>query len=524
MSDTTRARVITEPLGGAPLSLAIQGGRLPPDLRPWWPRSLDEWRDHATRTRADARWYERLRAALAPAGAAKQRIERVVSERGIVVTTGQQPGLFGGPLYTLAKALTALGLADTLERELGIPVAPVFWAATDDADFAEASVVYSADADGLHRLALDAAPPPGTPMSNAPLRNVGPLLAALRKSSGSAAHRTYFDLATTFQDGRSIGDAYVHVLRELFAPLGISVLDSSSPVYQEAARPLLTEALRAAPAIAARVAERTAQVRELGFEPQVEDDRGLSLVFAIEHGVKRRIALEEAEEFVRRASDAVPLAPNVLLRPLVERELLPTVAYVAGPGELAYFAQSSAVASALERQPPVGVPRWSGTVLEPFAARALERIGVELHELRNPTAVEKRLAAAAMPPRVAQAWGQLQDSVRESVRALGDAVQREFLLPAAVIEGLERSLGHKLGRAERRLLAAIKRKDGRTRHDLMVATAALFPLGKRQERLLSYIPMLARGGDELMGELRRAATAHAQTLLRAERGETVAAR
>jgi hypothetical protein len=110
------------------------------------------------------------------------------------------------------------------------------------------------------------------------------------------------------------------------------------------------------------------------------------------------------------------------------------------------------------------------------------------------------------------------------LRALGDAVQRESLMPAAVIEGLERSLGHKLGRAERRLLAAIKRKDERTRHDVMVATSALLPLGKRQERMLSYLPMLARGGNELMDELRRAATAHAQTLLRAGRGETVAAR
>jgi uncharacterized protein YllA (UPF0747 family) len=524
MTDTGRARVITEALGGAPLSQAIQARRLSPDLQPWWPGSIDEWRDHATRTRADASWYERLRGALSPAGVARQRIERVAGERGIVVTTGQQPGLFGGPLYTLAKALTALGLADTLERELGIPVAPVFWAATDDADFAEASVIYSADADGLQRLALDDAPAPGTLMSNARMRNVGPLLAALRKSSGSAAHRMYFDLATKFQDGRSIGDAYVDLLRDLLAPLGVSVLDSSSPIYQEAARPLLAEALRSAPAIAARVAEQTERIRSLGFEPQVEDDRGLSLVFAIEDGIKRRIALADAEEFARRGGAGVPLAPNVLLRPVVERELLPTVAYVAGPGELAYFVQSGAVASALDRQPPVAVPRWSGTVIEPFAARAMERIGVEPHELRHPAAVEKRLAAAAMPPGVAHAWGQLQDTLRASLRALGDAVQRESLMPAAVIEGLERSLGHKLGRAERRLLAAIKRKDERTRHDVMVATSALLPLGKRQERMLSYLPMLARGGNELMDELRRAATAHAQTLLRAGRGETVAAR
>jgi bacillithiol biosynthesis cysteine-adding enzyme BshC len=523
MTDASQARVITEHLGGSPLSQAIQGHRLPRDVQPWAPAGVDEWREHAARTRINGDWYERLRGAIEPTGAAQGRLERVVTERGIVVTTGQQPGLFGGPLYTLAKALTALGLADTLERELGIAVAPVFWAATDDADFPEASVVHAADADGLHRLALERAPAPGTPMSRAPLSEVAPLLATLRKSCGSAAHAMYFDLARVFEDGRTLGDAYVHLLRNLLGPLGVSVLDSSSAAYQEAARPLLLESLRVAPAIAASVAERSAVIRRLGFDPQVEDDRGLSLVFAIEDGVKRRITIEEGPGFARRGGKGA-FAPNVLLRPLVERELLPTVAYVGGPGELAYFTQSSAVASALERPSPVAVPRWSGTVIEPFASRALERLGVAFHELRDLPQLEKRLATAAMPASVASAWRKLQDELRGSVRGLGDAVTREGLLPRAVVDGLERSLGQKLGRAERRLLAAVKRRDDRTRRDLAVAGGALFPLGKRQERVLSYIPMLARGGDELVNEIRRAATAHAQSLVHAARVETVAAR
>ena len=253
MSDL-RSRVLTEPLGGAPLSQAIQGRRLPREVQPWWPAGIDEWREHAGRGRATGEWYARVRDALTPGGAAKARIERAAEERGIVVTTGQQPGLFGGPLYTLAKALTALAVADTLERELGIPVAPVFWAATDDADFAEAAVIHAADADGLHALALDHPPPAGTPMSRAPLRDVGPLLAALRKSCGSAAYAEYFELAGAFEDDRTVGDAYVRMLRRLLEPLGISVFDSGSPAYFDAARPILTEALTNASELATRVA------------------------------------------------------------------------------------------------------------------------------------------------------------------------------------------------------------------------------------------------------------------------------
>ena len=523
MTDGTRPRVITEPLGGSPLSVALQHRRLPAELQPWWPASVDEWRDHARRT-ASGGWYDRIAGAIEASGPARARIDRA-AKHGVVVTTGQQAGLFGGPVYTLAKALTALALADTLERETGIPVAPVFWAATDDADFDEARGTYVADADGLHHLEHVERPPAGTPMYDAPIGEVAALLAALRKSCGSAAHGEYLQLAWDAYDRprATIGSAYVALMRGLLEPLGIAVLDVSSQAYLDAARPVLLESLQRAAAIATGIAQRTEAIRALGFDPQVTDDRGLSLVFALVNGVKRRLTLEEAATFAARHPETV-LSPNVLLRPVVERELLPTVGYVAGPGELAYFVQTNAVAEALERKPLVSLPRWSTSIIEPFAQRALSRLKLAPEELRNLPALQRRLATAAVPENVATAWARLQEQLRRSIGELGDAVSHERLMPPAVIEGLERSLAHKLGRAERRLLAAAKRRDAQTQRDLGVAAAALFPLGKRQERVLNFIPMLARGGDELLTTMREAAEVHARSLVRSERVEPVAAR
>lgn len=528
MSEPTRSRVITEPLGGSPLSLALQTRRLPPDIQPWWPSNPVEWKDHAERVRQRVphAWLEAIRPAIAPSGAAKKRLERTVDARGVIITTGQQAGLFGGPLYTLAKALTAVTLADTLERELGIPVAPVFWAATDDADFVEASVTYVADAEGLHELKLENPPPAGTPMSLAPLGDVKALLDRLREACGSAAHEEYYELARgAFSKEQTIGSAYVELLRGLLEPLGVGVLDSSHPAYHLAARPILIDALRRAPEIAKAAAARAEAIRKLGFEPQVEDNRGLSLVFAIEKGIKRRLTLDEAATVARSSAHAAPtLSPNVLLRPVVEREILPTIGYVGGPAELAYFTQSNAVSGALGREPVVGVPRWSCTIIEPFAERALRRLGVGYQEVRDLAALERRLATAALPESVAEAWERLREQVRKSVEELGDAVQKTSLMPAPVIEGLERSLGHRLSRTERRLLAAAKRRDERARRDLMVVSAAIFPLGQRQERVLNYIPMLTRGGEDLIGEMKTAAATHARSLVHAERAEPVAAR
>jgi bacillithiol synthase len=513
-----RSRVISEPLGGSALSLAVQQRKLPAGLQPWSPTTLEEWREHVEMVRSSTNdsWYDAIQPAIAPTGAAAKRLERVVAQRGVVVTTGQQAALFGGPLYTLAKALTALGLADALEQQLGVPAAPVFWGATDDADFLEARATYVADADGLHKLGIEDTPPAGTPMSLVPPGDMGPLLEQLRRSCGSAAYAEYFEIArSAFTEMPTLGDAYIHELRELLGGLGIAVLDSSHPGYRETARPTLLEALTRAKEIGQATAERAQALRVLGFEPQVEDERGLSLVAIVENGIKRRIPIDEALKVAERRG-AEWLAPNVLLRPVVERAILPTVAYVGGPAELAYFAQSDAVATALGKRKPVGVPRWSCSIIEPFADKALKRLGVDFREVRDLAALERRLATDAIPPNVASSWKRLQEQVHASVRAFGSAVQAESLMPAEVVEGLDRSLSHKLGRAERRLLAAVKRRDERVRRDLQTVGAALFPMGQRQERVLNFVPMLTRGGPDLLEDMQSAAGAHGESLVRAE--------
>jgi uncharacterized protein YllA (UPF0747 family) len=512
MSNAPTLRVITESLGGSLLSLAAQARQLPQALQPWSPAGTEEWRAHVERRRSamPADWFTRLEGAINPGGAAADRLARVVSARGVVVTTGQQPGLFGGPLYTLSKALTALELANAIERTTGVAAAPVFWAATDDADFDEAKLTYVSDATGLTELAQTERPVAGTQMSDAPLGDVRQHVEQLRAACGSAPHAHFFDLAATaYLGGRTIGSAYVQLLRALLQPLGIAVLDASADACRVAARPVLAEALESAAAVAKSTAARAAAIRAAGFEPQVEDDRGLSLVFGIEKGLKRRLTIAESAGV---APSAI-LGPNVLLRPVVEREVLPTVAYVGGPGEIAYFTQADAVATALGRERLSVVPRWSCTVVEPWVERAMGRLDVRMDELKDVHALEKKLSRQALPPEVANAWKKLNEVTQGAVTDLAQAVESTGLMPPPVIEGLSRSIGHRLGRTERRLLAAVKRRDAATMRDVAGASAAIWPKGKRQERVLNFIPMLARSGEALLDEMRRSAAVHASRLV-----------
>jgi bacillithiol synthase len=506
----TDVRILSEPLGGTPLSLLIQRGDAPNDWLRGTPLGRDAWRELAAERARTGDWeasWTILEPALAASGAAAERLARVRREGGIVVTTGQQPGLFGGPIYTWTKALGALALADAIERATGVATAAVFWAATDDADFMEASFTVVARVGGADRLAQENAPEPGTPMALAPLGDVGAQLAMLTTACGSAADpRPLEAVRRAYGDPRrTVGDAYVHLLRELLAPLGVPVLDASHPAVLKASQPVLHDALRSAPAIERALRERTVELQSAGFDPQVEDMPGLALVFARDGARKRRLALDE------RVADGVALTPNVLLRPIVEHAILPTVAYWAGPGELAYFAQVSAVATAMGRPVPLAIPRWSCMLLEPHVETVLQRLGLQPDDLRLPHAAERRLAREAMDPRTAAGLAGL----RADVAALGERLGPEphALGLDAVVQGAIGSLQHRLDRLERRLLAGVARREAVRMRDLGTARGALYPFGGRQERTLNIVPVLARHGVELLEELHAAAAGYADEIV-----------
>src|SRR6478609_4626983 len=192
MSDTV---VLTESLGGSRLSRAGRAGELPQWFVPR-PQTPDAWKAHARSVIASVgtSWLERLAPAFSASGAAATRLQKSANGAGLVVTTGQQPGLFGGPLMTLAKALTARALADTLQETTGLPVAPVFWAATDDADFDETATVSVALDGGARALKLEPRAPAGTPVARVPMGNdLARLTATLRDACGSASHASYLE-------------------------------------------------------------------------------------------------------------------------------------------------------------------------------------------------------------------------------------------------------------------------------------------------------------------------------------------
>ena len=506
----TDVRIITEPLGGSALSLVIQRGDAPAHWKWSVPGSAEQWRERVSRRVKEHDWVARWKA-LAPAlqagGAAAARLARVQREGGVVVTTGQQPGLFGGPIYTWSKAMSAIALADAIQSATGVPTAPIFWAATDDADFAEASSTVVARTGGADLLRASLVPEPGTPMALAPLGDLAEALRRLHDASGSGADPRPLAVVDDAYGApeRATGDAFVQLLRALLEPLGMAVLDASHDAIAEASEPTLRAALRHAATIERALARRAAEILVLGHDPQVEDVAGLSLVFARDGRIKRRLPIEG----LARVADR--LTPNVLLRPIVEHEILPTVAYVAGPGELAYFAQVSAVSDALGIEAPLAVPRWSCTLIEPHVDALLRRFEVSASALAVANALEGRLARQAMRPESADTLARLRQVLADLPNALADDSARMGLSRA--VQGAANSMLQRVDRLERRLLAGLKRQEAEAMTDVATLRGALYPRGVRQERALNAIPLFARHGLELLGDMRDAARPHATSLV-----------
>lgn len=506
-------RVVSHELSGRSLTRLAVSGAAPESWYAPRPRGPGAWahRGAAVSASVPGDWLERIAPAFDASGNAQRRLEEA-SRGGFVVTTGQQPGLFGGPLYNWWKAIGILALADALQKATARPVAPVFWAATDDSDFIEAATTYVVTPDGPIPVSMPSSASEGLPMSEAPIGDLTSQLAMLRRAAGSAANEQLIErVERLYSSGETVGGAYVALLRETLRDAGVAVLDGSHSAVRDAAHPLLLAALERSSDVEAALRARDAEITAAGHRPQVQMVRGRTLVFRASSARRDRVGIDRAGQ-VAGASRASELSPNVLLRPVVERQILPTVAYLGGPAEVAYFAQVSAVAAALGVDAPLVLPRWSGTIIEPRIERIMQRHGLDLNDFADPHAVETRIATQSLPPKVRESLAAVRDEIALRLEQLSK-VEGAELIPSRAIDGAARNVAHRLARLERRFTAAIKRKGNEALRDIAIARASLFPLGKQQERVLNGIPFLARYGEELWSAALTEARSHASSLI-----------
>lgn len=449
-------------------------------------------------------------------------LDRLKDPATLVVTTGQQPGLLTGPLYTIHKALSAVALARICEARWNRPVVPVFWAAGGDHDFAEGNHASWIGADGttvtmtLRERAPDA---PLTPLYREP---VGPEIIPV-------LDRLALDLAQTefgepvlqlfrrwYTPEANLAESCAHVIAELLAPFGVLVFDATHPAVKQAQMPHLLKALERSERLDRVLAERHARLSAEGRDPGVTVGDGATLVMfeglqgrdrlvARSPGFQTRrsqeqLSLAEVERFA--AQEPGRFSPNVLLRPAVESALLPTVAYVAGPGEMRYLALAEAVYPILDipRQKPL--PRWSGIMVDARVDRVLEKYQATLEELMAPgQRLEARVVRDQLPAEARQAL----EALRTAITTGYEVLARTAAAIDPTIEKPIRNLANQATTgtqdAEKKLVNHLKKRQEVETRQIGRARELVLPLGRPQERVHTLAPWLARYGPSLLLEL-----------------------
>ncbi len=453
-----------------------------------------------------------------------ERLGRVLAGEGLVVTTGQQPVLFLGPLYVLYKALSAIRTAARIEAALGVPVVPVFWIASDDHDWEEIGQVgVLDDPRGVRTLRLP--PPPGferRPAGSAPLGEaiVERMAELAQLVPETEFTRRYLDpIRDAYTPGATVGGAFGEALAAVLQGFEFAWLDSAEPAVKIAAagfyRPMLEDpgpALEALNAGVTRVVER-GQVAPIAGLPGAlplfwDTGEARERLYAEGGGIRagKTGDPEPRGTWLRRLEEAPGrFSPNVSSRPVLESWLLPVGATVLGPGELAYWSQLPPLFDARDVPFPALRPRGSWTLVEPRVRRLLARIDAEPEDLADGgDAVVERITREARPETVTSAVAALRDAVGTGMGTVREALAGAFPGLRSAAGKTEKALFDALAALERQIDQAAREAQETRIEQARRAALHLFPERRPQERVLSPLGFLARYGPDLLAELAEA--------------------
>jgi bacillithiol biosynthesis cysteine-adding enzyme BshC len=490
-----------------------------------WDAAAYERRAAAVSARFGPAERARLAGALRPTSeAAARRLEALVREGGFFVTTGQQAGLFTGPLLTVYKALSAVRLAQVLEQQLGRTVLPVFWVASTDHDFEEIDHVDLLDAhNALRHIGLPA-DPDAAPASMARRRLGEGIAAALDALAGVLPASDFVEpllrlMRESYRPEATVAQAFGDALAGLLGRFDIVLADPSHPVLARLAAPVLGRELEDAAAHEAALERQTERLLAAGYHAQVAVGGGVVNVAYEDEAGRERLVLDEGgfllrrtkrrftREAMRQLLEAAPerFSPTALLRPVVESTMFPTLAYVAGPAELSYFAQTGCVFRAHGLEMPLVFPRASVVLVERKVAKVLEKTGLAPEDFRQPVPqLAERVLREDVPPEVDDAVTALRRGLDDGYRALGKAAARLDPTLAGPLESAHNTSQAALRDVEKKIMAHVKDRNAIVVEQLEKASGNLFPEGTAQERLLSSLQYLARYGPELLPAIARA--------------------
>lgn len=435
------------------------------------------------------------------------------------VVTGQQVGLFGGPMYSVLKAITAIKLAERLKgRYPNLDFVPVFWIEGEDHDFAEMNHASIIDGEGksAHVQYL--------PGGRLPDRNMGPvgevvfdetleqtfaaLEAALQKTEFTS--QVISRLKECYAPGKTFNNSFVAWMNSLFEDFGLVFLSVNDVEIKRMLSPMFVKEIAEFPRTSQLIIARSAEL-ENRYHAQIKPKSvnlflfhkgGRYLIEPREHdfslrGTRHFIEVEEMARIARESPEL--LSPNVALRPIAQDLILPTVAYVAGPSEIAYAAQLGPVYDNFGAIQPVIYPRASGSFVEERVERVMEKYQLELAQLfDDPEEITRLVLLRIDEIKVDELFGKAQTSVSEAMNELKFGLKEIDPTLLGTLDGVKSKIDGNLSVLKEKTIAAQKRRNDTAVRQVERAAGTLLPNGQLQERELSIAHYMNKYGMELV--------------------------
>jgi bacillithiol biosynthesis cysteine-adding enzyme BshC len=483
------------------------------------------WADVIARTQRHSRQRDRIADALraqqtrrgAPAEALAASAQ-LANPSTVAVLTGQQAGLFGGPLFTLLKALTALRLAQDVRDRHGVPAVAIFWVEAEDHDWDEVRRCGVLDTELACRT-IELTEMPGANQGPVARVQLDDSIAAAVAELEATLQTTEFSsdllagLRAAYAPGTGMADAFGRWLESVLGPRGLIVYDASDIATKPLVAELFARELQHAGDTTRIATDAGTRLQAAGYHAQVMPAEGSVALFHLNEGrhpVQRdgsgfRVGdaqVAEADLIDRARQQPETFSPNVLLRPLVQDTLFPTVCYVAGPNELAYLGQLRGVYEAFGIPMPLFYARATATIVDSNAMKFLTRNDVAMESLRaQDESALNELLQAQLPASV-------DASVQDAARAIDErmaAIAQEVLQVDATLDGATRStlarMQDDLKKLQGKIIQAAKRKDETLKRQFRHAQAQVFPGGHPQEREVGFVYFLNKYGPVLVERL-----------------------
>ena len=446
----------------------------------------------------------------------RKNIELLRESDCIAVVSGQQAGLFTGPLYTVYKALSAVKLAGCLQQR-GTKAVPVFWIAAEDHDFVEVAKAEFIGRDcQLKSVEVSTAlhhegQPVGRVVLDESVDEVIDQLFELLPASEFAADMKAL-VKNAWQPGRGYADCFAMMMTSLLGRYGLIFLDPLDPALKKLAAPLYSEAARRAPEIAAAIETRSAELEKAGYHAQVlasansfplflhDEDGARHAVVRVESGKYRAKDIQQeytADELAALAQEQPErFSPNVTLRAVVQDYLLPTIAYLGGAAEIAYFAQTAEVYRVLERPATPILPRSSLTMIERHTGRTLERYGLTLADFfEGLEPVIKRVVEEHLGADTAKLFSKAEQNVNLELDRLRHELEGVDPTLASALDTGRKKINYQLDGLRTRFVRAQMTRDEAAHRQLQRASDQIYPNKDLQERHINITSLLARHGS-----------------------------